>query len=427
MGWAFRQVKKSTVSLLGTSVALALVTVGLVSQSRAGDGATSSLLVGGWQLSPSLFAGAIYNSNVNQTNPAVGSWGERVTPGLTANLDNGIYKTSLYGLADIQNYANASTNNTVYANAGFSQDYLPTPDLTFRLSGNFTRSLDVFGSSALTPANTFQPTTPFAPVATTIISPQANANPSNQFSGSLSVDKSFGPTFVGLTATVANTQTSNNSASNNSTNATSSNGTTYTITQRTGFNLTPQIYAFVDPSVNWLRSESATQNANGYRVTAGVGTLAVGIWKGEVYGGYQVEKYDVAGTSNSPVLGARILYSPTPIWNFTASVDESFSNTANSTTGPIGSGSRVTSALVSVDYRGLPPDWTTSARFGYVRNAFISTSEIDNGWLAGATIRYEFWRNLGLTLDYQFKSVNSNVALQSFNQQMVSFGVSYKY
>ena len=62
-----------------------------------------------------------------------------------------------------------------------------------------------------------------------------------------------------------------------------------------------------------------------------------------------------------------------------------------------------------------------------MRNAFISTSEIDNGWLAGATIRYEFWRNLGLTLDYQFKSVNSNVALQSFNQQMVSFGVSYKY
>jgi hypothetical protein len=42
-------------------------------------------------------------------------------------------------------------------------------------------------------------------------------------------------------------------------------------------------------------------------------------------------------------------------------------------------------------------------------------------------VNYEIWRNLGLTLDYQYKAVNSNVALQSFNQQMVSLGLSYKY
>ena len=270
------------------------------------------LMVGGWALSPTLFAGAIYNSNVNQTSTnAVGSWGEELTPSLTANLDNGIYTTSLYGTADLKNYSNSAANNAVNANAGFTQTYSPMPDLKFSLSGNYTRALDVFGSSALAPTNTFQPTTPFAPAATTVVSPQANANPYNQFSGSLAVDKSFGRTFVGLTATVANTQTSSSSAS-----TASSNGTTYTLTQRTGFNLTPQIYAFVDPSVNWQRYANSTQNQNGYRITAGVGTLAVGIWKGEVYGGYQAEKSDIAGTSNSPVFGARIVYSPTPMWEF---------------------------------------------------------------------------------------------------------------
>jgi hypothetical protein len=430
MVWALGRLKISKAPYLAASMALALSAAGLSSHSSAADLPISGtggqgLLIGGWQLSPTLFAGAVYNSNVNQTTNAVASWGERVTPGFTANLDNGIHKTSLYGMADLQNYSNSNANNTVYANAGFSQSYLPTPDLTFRLSGNYTRSLDVFGSSALAPANTFLPTTPFAPAATTTISPQANANPYNQFSGALSVEKSFGRTFVGLTATVANTQSSGNSAS-----TTNSNGTTYTITQRTGFNLTPQLYAFVDPSVNWQRYANSTQNQNGYRITAGVGTLAEGIWRGEIYGGYQAEKSDLAGTYDSPVFGGRIFYSPTPIWEFGASLDESLgaqpvpTSGTNGTTGVAG---QVTTALLSVRYKGLPPDWATSARFGFVRTVYIGSPQINNGWLAGATVTYEFWRNLGITLLYQFESVDSNIALQSFNQQMVSLGVSYKY
>jgi Putative beta-barrel porin 2 len=425
MAWAIEQLKKFTASFLCASIALALFVAGSTSDSIADElpnytaGAPTPLLVGGWQLSPTLFAGAVYNTNVNQTSTnAAASWGERVTPGITANLDNGIYKTRLYGVADLQNYSNSSANNTVYANAGFTQEYLPTPDLTFRLTGNYTRSLDVFGSSALAPANT-------APIATTTVSPQANANPYNQFLGAVSGEKSFGRTFVGLTATIANTQSSGNSAS-----TTNSNGTTYTITQRTGFNLTPQLYAFVDPSVNWQRYADSTQNQNGYRVTAGVGTLAVGIWRGELYGGYQAEKSDISGTYDSPVFGGRIVYSPTPIWEFNASLDENFGAATfptTGTTGTTGTGSQATTALLNVGYKGLPPAWTTSARFGSVRTRYIDSPRIDNGWLAGATITYEFWRNLGITLDYQFKSVVSNVALQSFDQQMVTLGASYKY
>jgi hypothetical protein len=69
-----------------------------------------------------------------------------------------------------------------------------------------------------------------------------------------------------------------------------------------------------------------------------------------------------------------------------------------------------------------PLDWTTGARFGYVRTQYVDSSQINNAWLAGANVTYEFWRNLGITLLYQYESVASNVAGQSFNQHLVSLG-----
>jgi len=425
----FRRFNGFKASFLIASAALAAG--GLVSRSWADElspQATrdwSPLMVGGWQLSPTFFAGAIYNSNVDQ-NPITpdASWGERIVPGITAHLNNGIYTTDVYGVADITNYANSdvTTKTAVDAKAGFTQVYAPAPDLTFRLGGDYTRQADVFGTSALAAINTFQPSTPGAPSTPTIISPLANAGRYNQFSGTFSVDKSFGRTFVGLTASAVKTIFDSNSML-----PTTPDGTVYTITERTGFNLTPQIYAFVDPSVDWQRYSDATRNSNGYRVTAGVGTLAVGIWKGEVFGGYQTEKNDTTGTYNSPVFGFRVGYSPTPIWNFQASVDETLGAATAAAGATTTSAARVATALANVEYKGLPQDWTTSARIGFVRTQYVGFARTDNGWLAGANVRYEFWRNLGITLDYQYKSVESDVALQSFSQHLISLGASYKY
>jgi hypothetical protein len=429
MAWSIGQLYKFKASWLCGWIVLALVGAISASDSWADElpisapGTPTPLLIGGWQLSPILFAGAVYNSNVNRTSAnAVSSWGDRITPGLSATLDNGIFKTTVYGAADIQNYYNSAAENTIFGNAGFTQTYLPQRDLTFTLSGGFTRATDIFGSSALANINAPLVLTPSAPAATTTVSPQVNLNPYNQFSGAFSVDKSFGRTFVGLTLTAVNTQYSGNSAS-----TTNSNETTYTVTQRTGFNLTPQIYAFVDPSVNWQRYSDVTQNQNGYRITAGVGTLAADIWKGEVYVGYQAEKSDISGTYDSPVYGLRIAYSPTRMWDLSASVDETLGAATVPATGTTGTAGRITTALMNIGYKGLPQDWTTGARFGYVRTQYVGSSQINNGWLAGANVTYEFWRNLGITLLYQYESVASNVAGQSFNQHLVSLGASYKY
>jgi hypothetical protein len=419
--------KKFKACVLYAAMALAPVVAGSASRSWADETTWAPMRVGGWELSPVLFVGAVYNSNVDQRsiNPDA-SWGERVVPRFTANLDNGIHRTNFYGVADIQNYANnndVATKTTVNANVGFMQEYLPTPDLAFRFIGNFTRASNVFGSSAFSTINTPLPSTPSAPVATTVVSPQVNSNPSNQFTGAVSVDKTFGRTFVGLTASAVNTQNSSNAAG-----MTSTNGTTYTVTERTGFYLTPQIYAFVDPSVNWQRYTDSTLNSNGYRITGGVGIREVGIWRGEIYGGYQAQNNDIIGTYNSPAFGLRIGYSPTPMWEFNASVDQSLGAPTATTIGSTaGVATEATTALLNVGYNGLSQDWTTSARFGFVHTIYVNSPRIDDSWLAGARVTYQFWRNLGITLDYQYQSLASNVALQSFNQQMVSLGASYKY
>jgi hypothetical protein len=382
------------------------------------------MAVGGWMFSPSLFAGAVYNSNVNQTPDRVSSWGERVIPGFTATLDNGIHQTSLYGLADFQNYnaSGATHKTTIDAKAGITQTYLPRRDLTFTLNADYTRQSDVFGASSFAQPNTPLSPAAGAPVAPVPVSPQVNPTRFNQYSGSVAVDKRFGRTFVGLTTAVVGTQFDSDPAF-----TTSRNGVVYTVAQRTGFDLTPQIYVFIDPSVNWQRYSESTRDSHGYRISGGLGTSAPGIWQGEIFAGYQAQKNDIVGTYDSAVYGVRIGYSPTRFWNIRATLDETLGASTIAVGGTTGVATKTTTALIAVGYNGLPPDWTVTARGGFVRTDFINVSRADDGWLAGANVGYAIWRNLGLALDYQYKSVSSNAVGQSFNQHVVSLGATYKY
>lgn len=421
---------------LFASVALLFLAIGAMTKATAGDAPGSSgtnasgplaprpMALGGWLVSPTLFAGTVYNSNINQTPDKVSSWGERLVPGFTANLNNGIHQTSLYGLVDLQNYSSSAATHktTVDAKAGITQTYLARRDLTFQFNGDFTRQADVFGSTGFAPANTPLAGTSGAPVAPVTVSPQVNPGRYNQFSGSLSANKRFGHSFFDIGGSVVSTQFDSTPGL-----TTSRNGTVYTVTQRTGYDVTPRIYVFVDPSLNWQRYANTLRNSNGYRVTGGVGTAAPGLWQGEIFGGYQSQKNDIVGTYGSSVFGVRVGYSPTRFWDFRLSLDEALGSSTIATGGTTGLASRTTTALMNIGYNGLPRGWATSARFGYVRTDFVNNVRDDNGWLAGGHLDYEVWRNLGVGFDYQYKSVNSNVAGQSFDQHVVSLGLAYKY
>lgn len=148
---------------------------------------------------------------------------------------------------------------------------------------------------------------------------------------------------------------------------------------------------------------------------------------GEVYAGYQAEKNDTLGTYGGDVFGARVIYSPTRMWTWQGLVDESLSSVAVVPGNSAATASRVATAMMNLIYNGLPMGWTANARLGFVRTAVVESSRVDNGWLIGGNIGYAIWRNFFLTLDYQYKSVASNFANDSFNDQTITLGLTYRY
>jgi hypothetical protein len=218
--------------------------------------------------------------------------------------------------------------------------------------------------------------------------------------------------------------------------APSPNGTTYTGIGRGGFWFTPYLYAYLEGSVDQRRFADDHFNSNGYRTVGGIGTDQIGLFRGEVYGGYQSERHDFAplGTVNGGVFGGRVYYYPTRELTISASVDESLGvSLLEMVPGALGTNTRATSALLQATY-ALAREWAASARFGYIRTDYVDTIRRDDAWTGGATVTYSVWQNFGLTLDYQHVALTSNVPFQgpfltptAFTRDVVTLGGTYKY
>ena len=97
-------------------------------------------------LYPSIFVGATYDDNFNQTASGTdrnSGASLRVAPRLTGTYDGGIHKTTVYGVVDAR-FFNA---DTVAATAGFTHTYEAMQDLIFNFYGNYTRQTDIFNSA----------------------------------------------------------------------------------------------------------------------------------------------------------------------------------------------------------------------------------------------------------------------------------------
>ena len=119
----------------------------------------------------------------------------------------------------------------------------------------------------------------------------------------------------------------------------------------------------------------------------------------------------------SGVFGGRLAYYPTPYWALIASVDEALGvATFISPTVPAGAPALTTTALLQTTY-GIARDWSVGARGGYTRAQYFGIPLLQNGWLVGGSFNYEIWRNLMLTLDYQYTTMHANVPFDSFVNQ----------
>jgi hypothetical protein len=381
----------------------------------------AGLPVGDWLLFPSLFVGALVDDNVNQSSTSrTSSAGARVVPSLFAEANDGIHKTTLYGMLDGRLYAEASASNAdaVAARSGVIQTYEATRDLIFRGQADYTRQRDLFSTLGVDHSVTSLNPTGVG------LSPTVNPQTYNQFSGSASVQKTLDRAFVSLTGSVVDIVYDGGGTQP------SPDGVVYTASGRGGFWFTPLLYAYAEPTVDQRRYATTIFNSQGYRAVGGIGSDQIGLFRGEVYGGYQAEQFDLAplGSVSSTVLGARLSYYPTRALTLRASVDESLGVTSLAPSPGVSSGTptRLTTSLLQASYT-IAPEWSANARFGYIRTQYVNNPRLDNAWTVGGTIEYSIWRNVNLTLDYQYTQLTSNAPGQNFSRNVGTLGAVYRY
>ena len=445
---------RGTILCLGRLVVSTAVIVGAASHSFAQEVApngqySEGLAVGGWKLFPKVFVGGVYDDNIHQTDIDRKSGGSlRVVPNIVGLYDGGIHKTSVYGVVDARFFDAES----VSATAGFTHLYEAMRDLGFVFYGNYTRQTDLFNNAlnfnngALGPSISTSPSV-YAPLVLNPFGTTPGVNPVayNQFTGGTAVTKQFDKLFVTLGGTVYHIAFDHNNSPIGDPFRTSHDGTGLWVTGRVGYNVTPGLYVFGESSGIFQDFNNSLFNTNGYRVVGGVGSNdSRSFFRGEVFGGYQAqfqENHDVIAPFipndgvaafiprdvNTGVFGGRLYYYPTRYWTLMAQVDESLGiSTTISPTIPEGTPTRVINAILQTNY-SLSRWWSVGARAGYTRGDFIGISRVDEGWLAGASFNYEVWRNLTLTLDYQYTTVHSDAQLSDFTKNVVTAGLTYRY
>jgi hypothetical protein len=382
----------------------------------------SALPVGSWLLYPTVFGGAVFDSNINQSAvDKTSSAGVRLVPSILAETTDGIHKSTFYGMADARAYARSTANDSDVVNArtGWIQAYHPTSDLTVTGQGDYTRQKDLFSNFGIDHSVSILNPTSIG------LSPVANPLTYNQFAGNISAQKTIDRAFVNFGGSVVDIIYDHNPNAV----APSPNGTTYTGTGRGGFWFTPFLYGYVEGAADQRRYSVDQFNSTGYRTVGGVGTDQIGLFRGEIYGGYQSERHDFSplGTVNGTVAGGKIYYYPLREMTIAASVDESLGVSFLAVApGAVGSSTRATTALLQATY-AVSREWATSARFGYIRTDYVGADRRDNAWSAGGTVTYSVWLNFGLALDYQHLMVTSNVPFQGFTRDVVTLGGTYKY
>lgn len=427
----------------------------------SGPNPEQGLPIGGWITYPSFYAGAIFNDNVyNSATNRRAAEGFDLRPSFDATLDNGIHRTRAYFGLDAQIYpgsdgsgAGGTTSaSNVQGRAGFSHIYQPLPDLTVAAEVDFSRLIGVFGTGFGAGGSSSSIYVPSAVIASGL--PLL----SNQLTGALSVqkeitDKAFVAWQGGVQGVIFDSQPSSGITSVFSPQSTQQNGVSYNTSFRLGYWVGPMLYAFVEPGGSFRRYQNYLSDTNGYRVVGGLGSDQIGLFKGEIYGGYQSQSsaYGLAGVgSTSPAFGGRLYYYPTPYLTISASADETLGSTTPGSvstsvvSSPLvnshlaiivspASSSRAFQAMLQADY-SFSPYWTAHIRGGYGETLYTNSSRVDSTWTTGIGGRYFFWRNVALTVDYLHSLINSSnanvwpsVSSTNYSQNVVTAGVTYKY
>ena len=411
-----------------------------------GPNAEEGVPVNGWLLFPSIFAGAVFNDNIySSTTNRVSRLGFRLQPKFTAERNDGIHATSLYANGDFQFYPSAmSASNQVTGRVGAIHTYEPTPDISVRWQGDYSRMNSLFPPGFWSsPSQTWQS---YGALTDRSVF-------TNQSTASLSLEKKLGEIgFLRASGGVQYTTYDQPSSSASPYGALSNpfvplNGANYSASLRAGIMMTPQIYSFVETGVDLHRYVISASDTNDYRVIGGVGSDLIRLMRGEVYVGYQtqISAHGNSGATGMMIFGGRVSYYPTPYIALSASAEQSLAsaNLQASPVSPFGglnfakqsSAGRSFLARAQADY-SFSQTWSAFVQGGYGVTQYgnlanAPTLEVVS---AGAGLKYTLWPSVAMTAEYEFnysksKNVNSLASASSIKitQNIISVGLTYQY
>ena len=385
----------------------------LLTQSRDYTG----ISVSDWLFYPEFMAAGVYNDNLTLAQSGrIGALGARLQPDVSAIRDSGISKTIIYGSADAQLYPGQPRDDTYDGRLAISQSWEVKPDLIVKGGVEYDRLSYLTGGGLIVAPSG---------VATNLAAPQQY----QQLQSSAAVQKSLGRYFLGASINETQTNYDSLSTSQGSISQSYRDSSVFTLTERGGYWISPMLYGYAETAENWRQYVNDPFTSHGYRVVAGLGSDRIGLFRGEVYGGYQAQYYAASpiGAVVSPVLGGKLYWYPTRAVTLSGLFGKSFSDSSNPTpTNPQGDPAQITSAQLSANYQ-LDRRWSAQGSAQFDVSQYFGVDRIDRTWTTKLGVNREIARDLNINLDYTNVQVYSSAAGSSYSNNIVSLGALYKF
>ena len=162
-------------------------------------------------------------------------------------------------------------------------------------------------------------------------------------------------------------------------------------------------------------------------MVAGVSSKRLGLFAGELSGGYQKQSgaSAIRGSVDGAVFGGRLFYYPTELLNFALSADQTVGSYG---TGSAGSASYTRGSRYELDANyAITSYWTARARAAYSSSRFLTGGTHVDLAIAGFAVSYSFWHNVSLTGEYQYTKSTTNASNANWSENLITAGLTYRY
>ena len=410
-----------------------------------------------WLLYPSLNIFTQYSNNYFLSPIAkIAGWSFGETPKITAEWSNGIHTTTLFGSFTHIDYPTHNEVNTNDGQATFTQVYAPLRDLSFTFLGDYLHQTIAPGLTSAIPAPISSTAATILPNGNTvlpngnIVSPSGQVvgqvgpafnvgalsvvNPYDAYTATGSVQKLFRDGIVTLSGSILR-QNYEELASE------SRDFTAKTLREDMSFWLGSVLYAYSDGAFTKNANTAPTPDSHAYRVVGGLGTRQFSLFRTSLYVGYQGSQSAGSASAGGIVYGGALAYYPTPLWTIVAHADVTVnrapagalpSTQAINIPAPTpiqvstSSSTQITTSTLSSEYQ-ITPQWIASELMGYTNTVFLGSPSWEDAWFSVTSLRYDIWRDLSLTWQYQYTGIVSNLPQTSTNRNFISMSASYKF